>query len=207
MPTCNRCGTSCNCLLTEDGFRAGRGAVDGRRNTTVTGNGSFENPYVTSFQMSGEYRPPAGELRAGPENTTNGVGEFLYSDSVYWESPSSVFFYYPNAGFVGLTEGNFHVVGASVSFAPMSSGSRRLTLHGLDQNGERYRLAGDVQDGIAGTSTVLSCAGFSSGVLTPGPSIQAMFSNTRIDAWAVGVRQDSGGDLEVQEMRFWMATL
>lgn len=208
MPTCNQCATPCNCLLTEDGFRAGRGDTDGRRNTTVTGNGTADNPYVTSFQMSGEYRPPAGELRkTNSETTVNNVGESILTDSVYWESPGTVFFYYPASGLVALTVGNFHVVGASVSFAPAATGSRRMSLFGNDQDGNTYRVAGDVQHGTTGSNTILSCAGFTSGVLTPSPDVQAVFSNTNIDTWAIGVSQDSGGDLDIEEVRFWMATL
>lgn len=207
MPTCNQCLTPCNCLMSEDGFRAGRGNEDGRRNSVLTGVGTTTDPYVVQFQMSGEYRPPAGELRAANLTVNNTSTKNVTSadaPSIYWDSPDSVFTFYPGV-LLTLTTGNYHVVGASASFAANSTGVRRLALLGTDETGGTYTVAGDEQSGHATKNTILTCSGFNTGVLTPSPAIFVTFSNTKINTWAVGLWQNSGVPLLVT-CKFWMVT-
>lgn len=207
MPTCNQCLTPCNCLMNEDGFRAGRGDEDGRRNTVISGVGTTTDPYVIQFQMSGEYRPPSGELRVSPITVNNSSAKFVTTadaPSVYWDSPGSVFTFYPG-NLLTITTGNYHVVGASASFAANSTGVRRLAILGTNETGATYTVAGDEQSGHATKNTILTCTGFNTGVLTPSPAIAVVFSNTQINGWAVGLWQNSGVSLQVT-FKFWMVT-
>lgn len=207
MPLCNSCLTPCNCLVTEDGFRAGRGTEDGRRNTVVTGVGTTENPFVIQFQMSGEYRPPSGEVRITDEATLSGIGDLVDSGiSIYWDSPNSIFTFRPNNGLTALLTGTYHMVGASASFAPAPGGVRRLTIFGVDEGGNSYYMAGDTQNGNATKSTICTTSGFSAGILTPSALVATVFSNTKINAWAVGLFQSAGVAINVQ-VKFWVVTV
>lgn len=205
MPICNECTTPCNCLVSEDGFRAGRGVEDGRRNTNVTGVGTVENPYVIEFQQSGLYRPPSGEIHKNGQITFNATGDDVSGATVQWESPTGTFTFYL-ASFMALTTGNFHVVGANCVFPANATGTRRLEIIGIDEEGNQHVVAGDSQTGSAARATRLSCSAFTAGLLTPNPAILPIFSNPKIDVWTVGILQDSGGSLTA-DIKFWMTTL
>lgn len=203
MPICNECTSPCNCRIDEDGPFSNR-FDDGRRNTTVSGNGTEDNPYTIHFQQSGEYRPPSGEVKVDTVSTTTSIGKLVASaDSpfVVWQSPVNVLAFFPGNAIVYLFE-RFNVVGASATFAAHATGERRLALFGTRVDGETNWIGGDVQHGNTSVATKLKTVGYSSGVITTGA-----LTESRINAFVVGLYQTSGTTLAVTNIKFWVTTV
>lgn len=214
------CINPCNCLVEEDGLYAVR-PQDGRRNTVVSGTGTPANPIVIEFQHSEFYRPPAGEVRVFDKTIPSAVtpgnavgpseGDTLVT---IYQTPTTVFSVValPFTEAITSTKGHFHVVGASARFAANAGGSqRRIGIIGLPPDpaviSDDLLLAAQEGLGNAGRDTVLTCTGFSPGLLIPPSPLSPNVSDTRIDLWAVGVNQDSGGPLLIEEIKFWMVTV
>lgn len=209
------CVSPCNCIVDEDGIFSNR-ASEGRRNTVVSGSGSFEDPIVIQFQHSEFYRPPAAQQSADNITLTSGLGKNLSSFNGHtlvtvYQSPTAVLAGVPISisKLTASISGHFFLLGASATFPANSVGVRTLGIYSATSNGtlsisDSVR-AGQIAVASSTRKTFLSCTGFSTGLFnTANPLI---ISDTRTDYWAVGVGQNSGGNLNVETIKFWVATI
>ena len=209
MPTCNECKNPCNCVIEEDGPYANR-PNDGRRSTTVKGNGTAGDPYVISFMQSREYLPASGQITASNVPTVSGTAGIVTvnnSDPVItWESPDRVFAFFPTGSDFTYVFERFNMVGATVTFAAHATGTRRLAIFGTKIDGTDFFIAGDQQLGNSSRPTVLSASGFSAGVVADS-SLEPAAINPRINGFGVGVYQNSGTALPISTLTFWVTTI
>lgn len=212
------CINPCNCLVTEDGYFASR-PQDGRRNTIVSGVGTVTNPLVIEFQQSEFYRPSTGEQQVFNINVENeasggteGVTQGNYTFVTIYESPGAVFVSAPQPLFSTTSAaafGYFRIIGASASFASNATGQRNIAVMGTAPGDPIIRslIAGNTQEGNTGGNTILSCAGAAPGILDRNTDFFTFFpeiANTTIDLWSIGVWQTSGGNLNIDTLKFWI---
>ena len=208
MPQCG-CTSPCNCSFSEDGYWAER-SQDGRRNTVVSGMGTPNDPFTVSFIQSEFFRPSAGELKGTGLSTTSG-STFAPTPadviSVY-QSPETVMISIPFGSSLALTTifGNYFVMGASATFAANATGLRRLVLLAPSPMGPvvgfERAVTGVEQNGHATRPTVLSVAGFYSGMLEK-DSILDGVGAAQIAPVRLEVFQNSGSSLTLTEVKFW----
>jgi len=199
--------------MDEDGFFSLRPG-DGRRNTTVEGSGSLEDPYVIHFQQSEFYRPPTGELRVGPiVVSTNPVAAVpIDPPSVtpipFYESPGQIFFAFPDSSDeFAVVKGSLHLVGASATFQANGTGARWLSVGAARPDGNgAYIIAADSQSALAGQPTELSCCGLATG-LFDFSSVTSIVSNPRIDTFFIQVSQNSGVSLTLSNLKLWVTAI
>lgn len=214
MANC-QCLDPCNCLVTEDGFFANR-STDGRANTVVTGRGTETDPYVISFQQSEFYRPDSGEIRTTNTRTpSSGAYSFINKSSgdtftTIYQSPNAVFFDFPAPAvdpIVGAF-GNFKIVGASATFQTAATGARYISILAQSPTDAStdYIIAGSGSIGHSSGPITLQCTGFAPGIFDA-TFLPASYSNTRVNAFVVGVWQTTGGLLTVSNVKFWMTTI
>ena len=107
-----------------------------------------------------------------------------------------------------LTEGNFHFIGASVTFPAAASGTYQLIINGLDPITKNQTIYAAVrQNASASFSQTLTCGGFSPGVLdftNISPDVESFL---QLDAWMLELWQTTGNLIQVTDIRFWMITI
>lgn len=212
MPACN-CTAPCNCAVDEDGFFALRPS-DGRRNTVVSGFGSPADPLVFQFQNSEFYRAPAGEKRA--ENVTLGSGSGRYLEEntdvvvTAYETPGSVFIPVPNSDALAVMRQRYHISGAAAKFATNSTGVRSIhiisTPPDLTVFLDNLAIAGHTSASSSTNNMYLSCSGYSPGVHVTDPIVPGI-GDRRFNLWGILIQQSSGGDLNLEYVKFWVVTI
>lgn len=211
MPTCNECLTPCNCTIEEDGFWANR-PQDGRRNVVVEGSGTLLDPITISFMQSEFFRPEAAEVQAPtksvPTNDNTPVDADDYTVTVY-QTPHQVLIKAVGVFVQPLTAfHNYWIVGASATFPANATGERMIEIgtDNADLVGS-VRIAGNVQTAVAGASSVLSCAGFTPGLLLPEFSLEG-FLYKKAAPIQVALFQTSGGaPMNVTQIKLWVTMI
>lgn len=204
------CSTPCGCVMADDGIKViGDSYVvntgEGRRNTVVSGTGTVSNPYTVSFIDSEFFRPEAGEFSFPNQDVTNNAYDLLdFSNGpgvVAYQTPHTIFLRLEGGGLGDFTvKGFFQFVGASVEFANSTVGARKIVISYVDGANVRT-FAGNTSE-APGESLTLSTVGFFPGRFSPSITHPVGFSEFKVHVW-----QDSGGNMSITNLKFWVGSL
>lgn len=208
----NGCQNPCNCTFFDDGVvQLGSGdyvlnSGKGRRNTVVSGKGTIKDPITVSFIDSEFFRPEAGEYtfpdqEADLEDTY--VNFFPATGVVVYQTPGKVFGSLDETftpfNFSRTVKGFYQIFGASATFSADSTGARRIAI--LNNDTSQNILAASTVDAGSESQTI-SCTGFHPGVFAHFGALKPGYP-----FYMVRVYQNTGGTLQLTNLKFWVGSL
>lgn len=214
MPVkCPGCGTECNCFVSEDGYRGGHPEL-GRNFTTIQGDGSADNPYVFSFLDQMEFRPRTSEFRVNntplPDDSVTTLIAVPGTSTILYQSPINFIYRDPEEiEDYKYIQGNFFIIGASVTFAEASDSpdnARQLVLSNMRSNNGVNTpggMAGQTTPGGNSDPLTLSCEALWAGTFSP-IQVPGIIGVTATNAFSVHVLQRSGGPILLTDIRVWL---